>query len=94
MLLLPLWLPAVLCMAEQHEDGSLCAGCMQALCTLAVGHLPCQASPWWTESTARKMCLPAAMSQLSALSSLTLHDFRWHYDPNGLPRLPQVLDCS
>jgi hypothetical protein len=66
---------------------------VQGLQTLAFGHHshcvhevdPNDTDPDWDESP-----LPTAMSRLTALSSLMLHNLYWGWCPNGLPHLPQV----
>jgi hypothetical protein len=67
--------------------------CMQALQTLALGHLPC-CSIWkhWSDVVHEELPLPATVSRLTALSSLLLTNVSLEYAPNGLPALPpQVL---
>ena len=66
---------------------------LQALQTLAFGHHlhcvhefdPNDTDPDWDESP-----LPTAISRLTALSSLMLHNIYWEWCPNGLPHVPKV----
>lgn len=68
--------------------------CMQALQTLALGYLPSGPNDQYmqqrTSLIEADMPLPEAMSRLSALSALTLHNVGWKYPPEGLPHLPNV----
>ena len=71
--------------------------CMQALQTLAIGYLPSgfrDQYPQRPNLTEADMPLPEAMSRLSALSALTLHNVGWQYAPDGLPHLPNVSTMS
>ena len=69
---------------------------VQALRTLALGHLPYDVELLYNKLPPTPIeldgePLPATMSRLTALSSLALHNIGWEYNPGGLPHLPQVL---
>ena len=65
---------------------------MQALKTLAIGHLPAEPDyPNWPDIAMNQKPLPASMSCLTALSSLMLQSLGWQHHRDGLRHLPQVF---